>query len=113
MSATEVNSRNVSIDALRTVSIFLVLIAHGGGIANIPAISICAPQFQVGYYGVTLFFVISGYLITTGLLRRYSALSQIQLGEFYLFRASRIGPGVCTENPIRVDDVMESPKLAE
>lgn len=47
-----------------------------------------------GYYGVSIFFVISGYLITRLALRRYGRLSAISLRHFYVLRASRIVPGL-------------------
>jgi peptidoglycan/LPS O-acetylase OafA/YrhL len=46
----------------------------------------------LGYFGVTVFFVISGFLITTLLQREYLKTSQIDLGGFYRRRAVRILP---------------------
>ncbi|TQS45853.1 acyltransferase family protein [Cryptosporangium phraense] len=45
-----------------------------------------------GHLGVTVFFVISGYLITTLLLREAARDGRISLGGFYLRRAFRILP---------------------
>jgi len=45
-----------------------------------------------GNYGVTIFFVISGFLITSNNLRRYGRLADVQLRQFYAFRFSRIVP---------------------
>src|SRR5260370_35086544 len=45
-----------------------------------------------GYYGVALFFAISGFLITSNMLARYGDLGSINLREFYVMRAARIIP---------------------
>src|SRR5438270_5547371 len=76
-----------SLDGLRAISISLVVVGHwvelryhsdvAGAFANL---------------GVRIFFVISGYLITTLLLKEYGKTSTIQLGEFYVRRAYRILP---------------------
>ncbi len=49
------------IDGLRALAISLVMIQHFGG--ELPK------YFSAGYYGVDLFFVISGFLITAILLK--------------------------------------------
>lgn len=46
----------------------------------------------LSYFGVTVFFVLSGFLITMLLLREYTRTSQIDLGGFYRRRAVRILP---------------------
>jgi peptidoglycan/LPS O-acetylase OafA/YrhL len=76
-----------SLDGLRAISISMVVIGHwaslhyqsevGGAFANL---------------GVRIFFIISGYLITTLLLKEYARTSSIQLREFYVRRAYRILP---------------------
>jgi peptidoglycan/LPS O-acetylase OafA/YrhL len=48
--------------------------------------------FWSGYYGVRVFFVISGFLITTWSLKRWGGLSQISLRKFYRMRFARIIP---------------------
>lgn len=45
-----------------------------------------------GNYGVTIFFVISGFLITSNNLLRYGRLADVKLRQFYAFRFSRIVP---------------------
>ncbi len=47
-----------------------------------------------GYVGVILFFVISGFLITSLLDREFSATGGIRLGAFYLRRALRLFPAL-------------------
>lgn len=48
--------------------------------------------FWSGYYGVRVFFVISGFLITTWSLKRWGSLAQIHRRQFYLMRFARIIP---------------------
>ena len=76
-----------SLDGLRAISVSLVLIGH-------LAHSGRTPQFLAVYAnsGVRMFFVISGYLITTILLNEHTRSSTIILREFYMRRAYRILP---------------------
>ena len=46
----------------------------------------------MGYYGVCVFFVISGYLITGISLKRYGTLPEIDFSGFWWLRFSRIVP---------------------
>lgn len=48
--------------------------------------------FWSGYNGVIVFFVISGFLITTWSMRRWGHLGQISCRQFYLMRFARIVP---------------------
>ena len=93
--------RNYKIDILRGVSILLVLIHH----FNIPyklhdtflSIPIGGESLSTliarnGNYGVTMFFVISGFLITQHTLQRSGSLAQIKLKDFYIRRIARIIP---------------------
>jgi peptidoglycan/LPS O-acetylase OafA/YrhL len=50
--------------------------------------------FWSGYYGVRVFFVISGFLITTWSLKRWSTLAQLDRRQFYLMRFARIVPSL-------------------
>ena len=49
-------------------------------------------RFTLGYLGVRIFFVISGFLITTLLLRETEKTGRISLKQFYIRRALRILP---------------------
>ncbi|ENV60569.1 acyltransferase family protein [Acinetobacter soli] len=93
--------RNYRIDILRGVAIILVLLHH----FNIPyklhdtwlGISVLGEPLSAlvarnGNYGVTLFFVISGFLITQHTLSREGHLSKINIRNFYLRRIARIVP---------------------
>ncbi|HEU0123646.1 MAG TPA: acyltransferase [Bryobacteraceae bacterium] len=48
--------------------------------------------FYNGFYAVKVFFVISGFLITANILRRWGSLPRLDLGAFYRMRFARIAP---------------------
>jgi peptidoglycan/LPS O-acetylase OafA/YrhL len=92
--------RNPRIDALRGVSILLVLLHHFN-IAYVLRDTAVARAFgwdavhavvRNGNYGVTMFFVISGYLITSNARRRWGGLGAIDARTFYVSRIARIMP---------------------
>ncbi len=71
-----------SLDGIRAISFFLVFFAHAGlGASVIP-----------GGFGVTIFFLLSGFLITTLLRLEFARYGRISLGGFYLRRVLRILP---------------------
>jgi peptidoglycan/LPS O-acetylase OafA/YrhL len=47
-----------------------------------------------GYHGVTVFFVISGYLISTILLRQILSNNGLRLADFYIRRFGRLTPAL-------------------
>jgi peptidoglycan/LPS O-acetylase OafA/YrhL len=73
---------NPALDGLRAVAILAVVAQHAG-IAGLS-----------GYHGVTLFFVVSGYLITRLLLREHDNCGSIRLSRFYMRRFARLGPAL-------------------
>jgi peptidoglycan/LPS O-acetylase OafA/YrhL len=73
-----------SLDGLRCLSILMVIGFH----CNLT----CTRFFHTGQYGVSLFFVISGFLITTLLLREQMKDGTISLKNFYIRRTLRIFP---------------------
>jgi peptidoglycan/LPS O-acetylase OafA/YrhL len=77
-----------SLDGLRALSIGFVLLAHLSGTRgffhlNIPGL---------GEFGVRVFFVISGYLITSLLLKEREATGTVHLPAFYFRRLMRLSP---------------------
>jgi len=68
-----------SLDGIRAISFSIVFIAH-------------AWLLQSGAFGVSVFFFLSGFLITTLLRRENDKFSRISIGNFYLRRVLRIFP---------------------
>lgn len=76
--------RNLGLDGLRGVAILLVVFSH-----------VSATRFPLGgMVGVTLFFVLSGYLITSILLRERQLSGRIDLRAFYIRRVLRLMPAL-------------------
>lgn len=76
--------RLVGLDVLRGVAILLVLLNHG-----LPA------QFpSAGIVGVTIFFALSGYLITGILTKDLDRHGKVRYGRFYRNRAIRLIPAL-------------------
>lgn len=73
-----------ALDGLRAVAVLAVMAFHLG------------PQTRVsaGYLGVDVFFVLSGFLITTLLLEEHDRRSRISAGHFWARRARRLLPAV-------------------
>lgn len=78
-----------SLDGLRFLCISVVIWHHSPYWGDLSRISVF---FARGHVGVDFFFVLSGYLITTLLLREESAKGWFNLREFYWRRALRIVP---------------------
>lgn len=72
-----------SFDGIRGVGILAVIAAHSG-----------RPQFGSGFYAVDLFFVLSGFLITTLLLEEFFGTGRISLRLFWQRRAARLLPAL-------------------
>lgn len=79
-----------SLDGLRAISILLVFIGHGAMSYGAP--KVLAPFHHFGNFGVRFFFIISGFLITTLLLKELKKAGRISLKHFYIRRALRIFP---------------------
>jgi len=76
-----------SLDALRCFGIIGVIWQHNPGFPLE-----VMPFTDAGISGVALFFVVSGFLITTLLLREESETGNINLRNFYIRRSLRIFP---------------------
>jgi peptidoglycan/LPS O-acetylase OafA/YrhL len=90
------DGRNDYIDSLRGLSIFVVIFLHYCGFlpANFAVMSGKTVNLigRNGYYGVTIFFVVSGFLITSHAIKRFGSLDRIKPHEFYQARFARIYP---------------------
>jgi peptidoglycan/LPS O-acetylase OafA/YrhL len=81
-----------SLDGLRAFSILGVVWFHTWYITSYyPALRVI-PVLHLGEFGVHVFFGISGFLITTLLLREQERYGAISLRDFYIRRALRIWP---------------------
>ena len=86
-------SRIPSLDGLRAISIALVLASHAVGTVNFPHLGGLMLYLSIGgRTGVRVFFVISGFLITTLLLAEEKRHGRVSLGAFYMRRSLRILP---------------------
>ena len=87
-------------DVLRGLAILFVVLNHVHmrlAIADIPYVAdtskpLIASLVWNGQFGVQIFFAVSGFLITSTALRRWSVLSNLRLRDFYLLRVARIAP---------------------
>jgi peptidoglycan/LPS O-acetylase OafA/YrhL len=85
-------SRICSLDGTRAISIGLVIVAHLGLTRYVPGLW----RLDAGNLGVRVFFVISGFIITSLLLAELSQARTISLLSFYRRRAFRILPAYYT-----------------
>lgn len=70
-----------ALDGLRAVAVLAVMLHHSGLLPG-------------GWLGVDVFFVLSGFLITTLLLEEYHRTGDVSLRRFYLRRALRLLPSL-------------------
>ena len=97
---TAAPARNTRVDLLRGVAIGTVLLLHfslsyrldDGPLAHLLPAGWIRAVVNNGNYGVTMFFAISGFLITANSLRRYGRLGAVPVWEFYAYRFARIVP---------------------
>lgn len=71
------------LDGLRGVAILFVMLFHAD-----------LPGFSGGFLGVDIFFVLSGFLITTLLVEEYESYGSVVLKNFYVRRLLRLVPAL-------------------
>ncbi|NNG39061.1 acyltransferase [Flexivirga sp. ID2601S] len=79
--ATTHRRDRADIQGLRAVAVLSVLLSHASLLG-----------FSGGFVGVDVFFVISGFLITGGLVREVRDRGRVSIADFYARRARRILP---------------------
>ncbi|HEU4413885.1 MAG TPA: acyltransferase [Candidatus Angelobacter sp.] len=98
--SSQAENRVQGIDILRGLCIIAVVLHHTNlrvrfhlsAFGKLLGPSADRVLFWNGYYGVIVFFVISGFLITTWSLKRWGSLRHIDRRQFYLMRFARIIP---------------------
>jgi peptidoglycan/LPS O-acetylase OafA/YrhL len=73
--------RNDSLDGLRAIAVLLVMGVH-----------VAFPFLTLGWLGVDVFFVLSGFLITTLLCNEYARNGRLSLSKFWARRFLRLMP---------------------
>lgn len=73
-----------ALDGLRGLAILMVISHH----------QLIPYSLSGGFLGVDLFFVLSGFLITTLLVTEFDATETISLKKFYVRRVLRLGPAL-------------------
>ncbi|WP_129975852.1 acyltransferase [Rhodococcus sp. Q1] len=81
LPATSSAIRYAHIDAMRAVAVMLVVVGHAGIGHIVP-----------GGAGVTIFFAISGFIITTLLLKEWDRTGGFDVGGFYTRRLVKLAP---------------------
>src|SRR6476661_4253525 len=76
--------RRPALDALRGFAVLLVVVSH----------SVWSDPGSGGPVGVTLFFVLSGFLITRLLIEEQHSTGGVSLRSFWLRRAARLLPAL-------------------
>lgn len=84
-----------SLDGLRAISVLIVLGAH-----------YISPRLFPSGFGVYVFFVISGFLITRLLLAEHKQTGRVSLPRFYARRALRLYPVVLTSTAVVLVDYL-------
>ena len=75
------------IDGLRSIAVFAVILYHASFLFN-------HNIFKGGFLGVDIFFVISGYLISSLILKELETTGKFSFLHFYERRARRILPAL-------------------
>ena len=84
-------ARIPSLDGLRAVAILMVVVSHLSGAPGFVTLPSNVSDV-LGDTGVRVFFVLSGFLITTILIAECEKFGGVHLGRFYIRRCFRIFP---------------------
>jgi peptidoglycan/LPS O-acetylase OafA/YrhL len=79
------------LDGMRALAVLLVVYAHASHTAGFPDLT-GFPSLRLGHLGVEAFLVVSGFLITTLLLREIHRTGQLNVPKFCLARILKIYP---------------------
>lgn len=92
-------TRNHSLDVLRGIAVLMVLILHSTlspeltrWLGGHPAGKFMLDVIKLGPYGVDLFFILSGFLISSALLKEVQRTGSIRCGRFWMRRGFKIWP---------------------
>ena len=83
--------RFVGLDGLKGIALIAIVLYHCDELS-----------LQGGFFGVDVFFTISGFLIFSSLLNRIDSGKGLELGEYCLKRFRRIYPALFALIPISV-----------
>lgn len=78
------SARFPELDGLRALAVIAVIAFH----CEIPG------KFNAGFFGVDMFFAISGFIITALLLKEHRESGSFNIVEFYFKRMKRLLPPV-------------------
>jgi peptidoglycan/LPS O-acetylase OafA/YrhL len=84
--------RSHGLDTLRSVAILSVIVFHLWGFHGDTVPAALLPVVRIGWMGVDLFFVLSGYLIASQLFKPYRTGERPSLWQFYRNRLYRVMP---------------------
>ena len=99
-NAARATTRNGGIDLLRGWAVLSVILLHlnirvpfaDSGLGRSFPMPLSRLLFWSGYWAVMVFFVISGFLITSMTESRWGALTRVDIRAFYRVRFARIAP---------------------
>lgn len=81
-----------ALDSFRTVACFVVIFFHSNTVTHFLEKGSPMIFFRGGYFGVDMFFVLSGFLITSILVNEFCITNDIAIRRFYLKRILRLYP---------------------
>lgn len=88
--------RNLYVDRMRGLAALMVVLSHASGYIPLMFFGLPDPlRYAIsanGYSGVSIFFTVSGFLITNKILASQDATGRFSISTFYLHRAARILP---------------------